>query len=85
MKYVLLLLILTGCVETIPPEVPQKEIVTPPRVYGEILSVEVMVEPSSVIEEVPHTWMTGDEVAAAIESRKSCHCLRGDPMCFCLE
>jgi len=87
MRIVLLTsLLLVGCLKPQPPAPPPVIVVEIrpipiSRTYGTIVDVEVVEE----MNEPAHTWMTGDELQKAIESRKDCHCRAGDPLCGCLE
>lgn len=88
--YTLLLpLIVAGCMKT--ETLPTREVtviqVPPPRVYGQVVEVIEVMEESN---EVPHTWMTGEEVKRAkqerlIKEHPECDCQPGDPLCSCIE
>jgi hypothetical protein len=85
----ILILTMVGCVQTVPTETtPATRTVTritraartEVRVYGEVMSVEVVEGPV-------HTWMTPDDIEKMEEERhkklreQGLECWPGDPLC----
>lgn len=91
MRYSLLVLFLVGCTTTQPAKPPAIEVVVVQlpihKTKGEMVEVIEVWEESN---EIPHTWMTGEEVERAkherlIKEHPECDCHPGDPLCTCLE
>lgn len=91
MKTALLLVaaLMTGCVVAQPVKPPAIEVIViqPPihATKGEIIEVIEVGEP----EEIPHTWMTGEEVKRVkherlIKEHPECDVAEGDPLSECL-
>lgn len=88
--YALLLLpCMMGCLKPEPVAPPKPTIIyiQPARVYGQMVEVIEIMEESN---EVPHTWMTGEEIKRAkqerlIKDHPECDCQPGDPLCSCVE
>ena len=83
------LMTLVGCVNSVATEPPAtvrtvtkvtRRPLTEARVYGQVISVEVIEEPI-------HTWMTPEDVEKMIEERhrrareQGLECWPGDPLC----
>lgn len=89
MRRLLLAIFLVGCVPPQPTKPPAIEVVVIQlpihKTKGEMVEVIEVGEP----EEVPHTWMTGEEVKRAkherlIKEHPECDVAEGDPLSECL-